>query len=176
MTDEPRSESKQDSAKVLLDFAYFIESEQTNHLANLLQRLAIIVAADAALIGLWGNLLILTVPRLEARGALLLLLGKLLYAPLIIFSISLLLSAVAMAYRSFISIDPNEIITSKFYNGAAETAMREIAASYRRDWESNQPKLRTRTRLLNASLIILLVGLGWILIVLPVALVFLERS
>ncbi|MBE0448430.1 MAG: hypothetical protein IBX64_10105 [Actinobacteria bacterium] len=54
---------KSTSLDVLLQYAYFLESERTKDLTNLLQRISIITAANAALIGLWGSSVSRIIPR-----------------------------------------------------------------------------------------------------------------
>lgn len=162
------------SAALLLEFAYFIESQSSSDLGNLLQRLSILVAADAALAGLWANTLVQIVPHLEPLPCSKVLVTGLI-VPLFLLGGSLLLAGIALAFRIHLSIDPNKILTDSYLAADPDEVMKEIAASYRRDWDEAYDIRERRTKLFNAALIVLFVGLGWVLIVLPTALPFVEK-
>lgn len=68
-------------------------------------------------------------------------------------------------FRKFLAPDPKQIFTTRFREGPPENVKKELAISYGKYWSSNPELTEHRARLLNVSLILLLVAAGWIIVI-----------
>lgn len=147
--DEKTTESSYD---VLLEFAYFIEKQQSESLSVLLQRVSISFAANIALLGFYITFLNNAVQKFnKIPYYIYIVVAVISIAPILILLYALLLLAKGIYYQPHVSVDPNKIISLEYEKKSPDEIKRELAASYRRDWSDNQSIRDKRSNYFNTS-------------------------